>query len=374
MPAAAPAPRRLVVVKVGTSSVTDEDGRLDDERVRAIAAEVTRVRAAGHRVILVASGAVAAGLPMLGMSSTDRPRDPRTLQAVAAVGQIELMTAYSRVFAQADGTVCGQVLVDPHDFIARNQYLHARATLERFLDLGVLPVVNENDTVTDTRSRFGDNDRIAALVAQAVGADLLVLLTDTAGVLTADPRLEPSASLIDEIVEFDRELEAAVGPSASNRGSGGMMSKIAAARMASWCGVTTLIADASRPSVLLDGIGGAPQVGTLVRPRSLGLSARKVWIAFAVAASGRVVVDEGARAAVMERGASLLAAGVREVEGDFGPDDGIEIFGPDGRPFSKGLARIGAEAVRNRIAARGSAKGGRSNIVVHRDDLVVMPA
>ena len=195
----------------------------------------------------------------------------------------------------------GQVLLAPLDFIHRQQYLHARQTLSRLLELGVVPVVNENDATSDDEIRFGDNDRLAALVAHLVAADLLVLLTDTAGLLTADPRTTAEASLIEEVVEVDHELEIMAGGAGSPVGSGGMASKLAAAKIAAWSGVETVIADASRDGVLRGAVEGEPGVGTVFRPRGRRLPARKLWIAFAVAAAGTLVVDEGARRALLER-------------------------------------------------------------------------
>ena len=208
--------------------------------------------------------------------------------------------------------MAGQVLLVPLDFVIRTQYVHAASTLCKLLDLGVVPVVNENDAVADDEIRWGDNDRLAALVANLVQADLLVLLTDTAGVLTEDPRRNADASLIAEIVEFDRHLTSLAGGAGSDRGSGGMASKLTAARVASLSGVTTVIADAKRQGVLADAAAGTAGVGTLVRASAQRMPARKLWIGFAVGSAGEITVDSGARAA-LERGKSLLAIGVRSV-------------------------------------------------------------
>jgi glutamate 5-kinase len=201
-----------------------------------------------------------------------------------------------------------------------------------------------------------------------------VLLTDTPGVLTADPRLDDGASLIEEIVEFDQELEGRAGGAGSARGSGGMASKVAAAKMASWSGVRAVIAAADRPAVLAEAVAGVPGVGTVVRPRSRRLSARKLWIAFAVASTGRVVVDDGARRALLERGVSLLAAGVVDVQGDFGADEAVEVAGLDGQVFAKGLVRSDAATLRRVAGFRTDAlPEGTPHEVVHRDDLVMVP-
>jgi len=358
------------VIKVGTSSVTTERGDLDLGALSKLADELAAARAEGHEPVLVLSGAIAAGLPALGFDT--RPSDIRTLQAIAAVGQ-PLLVERLRGLLGAHGIVPGQVLLDPYDFGQRSQYLHARETLLRLLELGVIPVVNENDTVADDEIRFGDNDRIAALVANMIGAEALVLLTDTDGLYTADPRLDADASLIEEIVSVDAELEAVAGGAGSARGSGGMASKLAAAKIASWSGVRTVIAATSTDGVIaaaLDGRG----VGTTVQPRADRLSGRKLWIAFARPSSGHIVVDAGARRALAAGGRSLLPAGVRSVDGDFEVDAAVDIVGPDGRTFAKGLTRLDSAAIRA-VAGRRTAElpEGLPGEVVHADDLVVVP-
>ena len=219
---------RTIVAKIGTSSVTDPVGAIDRTAIEKFCTEVADLRTQGSRVVVVTSGAIAAGLPELGMGGDRRPANMETLQAVATVGQSALMGIYREVFAGL-GVVAGQVLLVPLDFVIRSQYVHAAATLRKLLDLGVVPVVNENDAVADDEIRWGDNDRLAALVANLVQADLLVLLTDTAGVLTEDPRRNSNASLIEEIVEFDHYLTSRAGGAGTQRGSGGMASKLTAA-------------------------------------------------------------------------------------------------------------------------------------------------
>src|SRR5208282_1914924 len=263
--------------------------------------------------------------------------DPSVLQAVSAVGQSRLMAHYEQAL-EAEGLVGGQVLLAPLDFMNRAQYLHARQTLRVLLGLGVVPVINENDAVADDEVRFGDNDRLAALVAHLLQADLLVLLTDAAGLFTADPRLDEQASLVEEVREVDQVL-ALAGGAGTNRGSGGMASKLAAAKIAAWSGVRVVIASAERADVLRDALVGAPGVGTVVKPRLARLSARKLWIAFALAPAGTVVVDAGAKEALMDKGVSLLPAGVREVHGEFNAGDAVAVTGPDGEVFAKGLVR-----------------------------------
>lgn len=367
------ASNQRVIVKIGTSSITDESGALLPAAIERLCDEVAQMRAAGIEVVVVTSAAIAAGLPALGLSAEQRPTDSRTLQAVSAVGQIRLMAHYETAL-NAHGLVAGQVLLAPLDFSLRRQYLHARSTLTRLLELGVVPVVNENDAVADDEIRFGDNDRIAALVAQLMDADLLVLLTDTAGLLTADPRIDENATLIEEIVRFDRAVESLAGASGTSRGSGGMASKVAAAKMASWAGITTVIASSERPGVLRSAVAHEPGIGTIVRPRQRTVTARKLWIGFAVGSSGTIVVDAGARRALESDGRSLLAAGVVSVAGGFEAGDAVEITSPDGTVFAKGLAAQSSDAI---VAVQGRRSGEisaeLSSLVVHRDDLVILP-
>jgi glutamate 5-kinase len=364
-------PVGTVVVKIGSSSVTSGSGRVAVGAIEKLAAEVATVRASGRRVVVVTSGAIAAGWSALAPDER-RPSDLATLQAVAAVGQHRLMQVWSDSL-ERHGLMAGQVLLAPLDFVHRSQYLHARQTLARLLELGVVPVVNENDAVADEEIRFGDNDRLAALVAHLVGAEVLVLLTDTAGLLTEDPRRTDAGSLIEEVVEIDHELERIAGGPGSAVGSGGMGSKLAAAKIAVWSGVEAVIADASRPGVLTDVLGSEPGVGTRFRPRERRLPARKLWIAFAVGASGTIVVDAGARRALVERGRSLLSAGVVSTRGDFAVDDAVEIADPDGRVFAKGLVGQSATAVAEWAGCRSDElPDDVAAEVVHRDDLVVL--
>ncbi|HSS08383.1 MAG TPA: glutamate 5-kinase [Acidimicrobiales bacterium] len=369
-------PTMVIVVKVGTSSITDAGGIISIDAIEKLCGEVAVLRRRGDHVVIVTSGAIAAGLPVLGLSFGgfgSRAADLATLQAVSAVGQSRLLRVYDDVLAR-HGLVGGQVLLAPLDFVHRKQYLHARQTLTRLLELGVVPVVNENDAIADDEIRFGDNDRLAGLVAHLVRADLLVLLTDTPGLLTADPRSSKEASLIEEIVEVDHSIEALAGGAGTVRGSGGMASKLAAAKMAAWSGVRAVIASADRPGVLVEAADDLTGVGTVVRAHDRRLSARKLWIAFAVGAGGTVVVDDGARTALVERQTSLLPAGVVAVEGTFDADDAVEIAGTDGRVFAKGLVRHPAARIKEWAGRRSAAlPADMPHEVVHRDDLVMLP-
>jgi len=358
-----------VVVKIGSSSLTDDAGRLRDDVVASIADQCAGLRADGHEVVLVTSGAVASGVGAMGLGK--RPTDVLALQALAAVGQPLLMAAYDAHFAR-HGLHTAQVLLVAHDFIDRTQYLHARDTVTKLLELGCVPVVNENDAIANAEIRYGDNDHLSALVSHLTSADMLVLLTDTEGLYTADPRDDPAARLVDVVTADDPLLSVDASGVGTERGSGGMASKLAASRIASGSGVTAVIASASRQSVLASVVRGDEGVGTRFLARDRQLSARKLWIAFAAEVSGAVSVDAGAREALVARGTSLLPAGVVSVRGRFDAGDVVEVLGPDGDPFARGMvAMSGDEAARNIGLRTAERSGASSTELIHRDDLVV---
>jgi glutamate 5-kinase len=361
----------LVVVKIGSSSVTS-NGAVSSAALSKLCAETASLRSLGHRVVIVTSGAIAAGRPALGIDDGDQPSDD-TLRAASAVGQISLMRAYQASLAE-HGLLAGQVLLAPTDFMFRRRYLKSRGTLGALLDLGVVPVINENDAIADDEIRFGDNDRLSALVAHLIEADLLVMLTDTAGLFTADPRVDAEASLIEEILQIDQTLEALAGGPRSGQSRGGMASKLAAAKIAAWSGVETVIAAATRPDVLVSAVQREHGVGTRFVAREGRLPARKLWIAFALPASGVISVDAGARHALEHGKRSLLAAGVREVRGTFGPDDAVEIAEVGGAVFAKGQVRWTSDDLRAHAGKRTpDLPETLVDEVVHRDDLVVLP-
>jgi glutamate 5-kinase len=357
-----PAIRRLVV-KIGSSSLTGEDGGLDEGQVARLASEVGRAHRKGIAAVLVSSGAIAAGLSPLGLKR--RPTDIPTLQAAASVGQGTLMHAYQRAFARRRVKV-GQVLLTQDDFIRRKGYVNANAALSRLLALGVVPIVNENDTVAVDEIRFGDNDRLAALVANLVHADLLVMLSDVDGVYAEDPARGRS-SVLDRIDD-----PSAIGvvrtKAGSHVGSGGMASKLEAAKIATASGVAVVIANAR-----LDGVLGAilagRAVGTYVPARRGRSPSRKLWIAFAQTPRGVVVVDAGARRALVEGGKSLLPAGVVSHRGSFALGDAVEVAGPDGVVFAKGLINYAADEI-DSVRGRSIREGGRE--IIHRDSLVIL--
>jgi glutamate 5-kinase len=343
---------------------------IDRAAIAKLCDEVAAVREAGHEVLLVTSGAVAAGVAALGLRA--RPTDMPTLQALSAAGQSRLMEVYNSEFHR-HGIVAAQVLLDPNDFIDRRQYLHARQTLLRLLSLRCVPVINENDAIASDELRYGDNDRLAALVAHNTGADVLVLLTDLDGLFTADPRSNSTATLITGVSADDPLLAITAGSGGSGRGSGGMASKLSAARIASWSGVRTVIARASRDDVLVAAVRGEV-FGTSFEPHSRRLTARKLWIAFAAHVAGTVVVDDGARAALIERSTSLLPAGVVDVVGSFDEGDTVDVTDSTGRSFARGMVFIDSDQLRI-VAGRHTRDlpVGTVHEVIHRDDLVVLP-
>jgi len=358
-----------VVAKIGTSSLTDALGVIDESIIDDLSRQLVALRELGHEVVLVSSGAVSAGVAALGL--TTRPTDIPTLQALAAAGQSRLMGVYNRAFG-ARGVVAAQVLLVPHDFVDRRQYLHARQTLLRLLELGCIPVVNENDAIASDEIRYSDNDRIAALVAHSLSADVLVLLTDIDGLYTADPRADPTATLVGRVAADDPLLSVSATNPGSARGSGGMRSKLSAARMASSSGVRAVIARATKPDALIHAVSGV-DVGTTFMPGDRRLSARKLWIAFASQVEGAVVIDDGARRALVERGTSLLPAGVIDVIGEFAAEATVEVRVSDGGVIARGMALSDAATLRKYAGKRTSELPvDVAHEVVHRDDLVVL--
>jgi glutamate 5-kinase len=370
-----PGVRRLVV-KVGSSSLVDASGSVVRTRLGKIVREVASAVQGGRGCVLVSSGAIASGLEPLGLAR--RPKDLAALQAAAAVGQGRLMARYASLFTRHQ-LVTAQVLLTQDDFAARRRFVNAQRTFERLLVSGAVPVVNENDTVATDEITFGDNDRLAALVAIMVRADLLVLLSDVDGIFTKDPS-RPGARLLSE---YQGPLTVDPGP-ASALGSGGMASKLQAASLASAAGIPTVVANASRRGVLA-GILAREPIGTWVPARAGRKRARKAWMAFASAPRGRILVDAGAEQAVRDDGGSLLAAGVVAVEGGFVAGDAVEIVGPGG-PFARGitsysaaelarmagLARLPASWRTTRpLPTRKPTAATNGNEVVHRDVLVV---
>ena len=315
------------------------------------------------------SGAVASGVAGLGL--TERPNDVLSLQALSAVGQPQLMAAYNSALRQFS-LVGAQVLLVPHDFVDRQQYLHARDTIGRLLELGCIPIINENDAIANNEIRYGDNDHLAALLAHLVSADMLVLLTDTAGLYTSDPRTNSDATVISVVAADDPLLSVSASGAGSDRGSGGMASKLAAARIASWSGVTAVIAAAESESAVMAAINGV-DVGTRFLPHDRLLSARKLWIAFAAEVEGSIVIDAGARDALVLRGTSLLPAGVTGVTGSFEVGAVVEVVTQSGELLARGLTAMSSDVVATSMGKRTADLVDLAVVeTVHRDDLVVL--
>jgi glutamate 5-kinase len=362
-----------VVVKVGTNVLTDADGRLEPPRLQALADQLQRLRASGRKVAVVSSGAIGAGMGRLGLPR--RPTDLRQLQACAAVGQTFLMRAYEDCLSR-HGIPTAQILLTAGDFDSRGRYLNARNTILTLFEYGCLPIINENDTVSVAEIRFGDNDHLAALVTNLLQAPLLILLTVVDGLFSADPNIDPSASLLTTVPAIDAEILGKAGGSRSALGSGGMRSKLRAARLATVAGESVIMANGSVHGIL-DAIFRAEPVGTLFLPHDRALPAWKRWLGYTAQPRGRLVVDAGARQAVQNQGRSLLPIGVVQVGGTFAKGDVVTLLDVSGVEFARGLSNyssgdverirgLRSEQVREVLGATAYEE------VVHRDNLVVI--
>jgi glutamate 5-kinase len=363
---AAVAEARRIVVKVGSSSLTTAAGGLDTARLDGLVEALATRQARDTQLVLVSSGAIAAGLAPLGLRR--RPRDLATQQAAASVGQMLLVERYAASFARFGLTV-GQVLLTGEDIIRRVHYRNAKRTFERLLDLGVVPVVNENDAVTTDEIRFGDNDRLAALVAHLLHADALVLLSDVDGLYDGDPR-RPGAQLV-RTVSGDADLAGvtAGGTGTGGVGTGGMASKVDAARVATAAGVHVVLTSAENAASALEGAA----VGTGFTPTGRRLPTRLLWLRYASTPRGRLLLDDGAVEAVVGRRMSLLAAGVTGVDGDFVAGDPIDLCGEDGGPVARGLVAYDAVELPPLLGRSSRDLGVRyRRELVHRDDLVLL--
>lgn len=358
---------RRIVVKVGSSLLVDDAGDADAGWLASLAEDLARLVARGQRIVIVSSGAVALGRRRLGLTRRDLTLPEK--QAAAAAGQSRLMRAWEEALAPV-GLTAAQVLMTPGDTEVRRRYLNARATLETLLELGATPVVNENDTVATEELRYGDNDRLAARVAQMVGADVLVLLSDVDGLYSRDPRRDPSAAHIAQIGAITAEIEAMAG--GAHTGSGGMATKVAAARIAAAAGCSTLIALGRRAAPLQATEDG--ERCTWFKASASPAAAYKAWIAGILAPQGALVVDDGA-ASALRAGKSLLSAGVVAVEGRFGKGDAVMVKGRDGREIGRGLARYdsadAAKIVGLKSNAIEAAIGFSAGPLIHADDLAL---
>jgi glutamate 5-kinase len=347
-----------LVVKLGTGVLTDAGKQPDLAQMEQLAGQVAEQRKAGREIVLVTSGAVGAGMGALGYKK--RPGQLAQLQACAAVGQSRLMTAYEKFFA-THGLHTAQVLLTHEDLQDHERHLNARNTLVTLLKHGVVPIINENDAVSSTELKFGDNDRLSALVATLLPADLLVILTSVDGVIENFGK--PDARTIPLIEKIDARLEGLAGGTDSDTAVGGMASKIQAAKITMRSGIPLVIASGRKKTALARIMAGAEE-GTLFIPQPGGLRGRKRWIAFFHHAKGTLFVDDGARTALVEKGRSLLPPGVMRCEGEFVAGDVLRICGSDGQEFARGIARFDAAAVRARKLPKEE--------LVHRDDLVIL--
>ena len=351
---------KRIVVKVGSSSLTLPDGNLNEVQLAELAAVLSAAHVRGQQVVLVSSGAAAAGLAPLGLNG--KPSEMPLHQAAAMVGQTRLLAAYQSEFAKA-GITIGQVLLTAEDVVNRRHYANAQSALSTLLSLGIIPIVNENDAVVTDELRFGDNDRLAALTSHLVDADALILLTDVDGLYTAPPRV-PGARLISEVSALGQLEGLEITGHGSNVGTGGMRTKVDAADLACSGGVSVLLTSAENIGPALEG----QNVGTWVHPTGRRSSARHLWLEHAAQVRGKIIVDDGAAAALRRRGTSLLPVGVMAVAGRFAAGDLVEIREPGGRVIGRGLSGFSSEDLARIAVNREEAHGLRP--VVHVNDLV----
>jgi glutamate 5-kinase len=364
---------RRIVVKVGSSLVTNSGQGLDQHALAQWTTQIASLARGRKQVILVSSGAVAEGMQRLGWKR--RPKALNELQAAAAVGQMGLVQAYETCF-RAHGMHTAQILLTHDDLADRKRYLNARSTLRTLLDLGIVPIINENDTVATDEIRFGDNDTLGSLVTNLVEADVLVILTDQAGLYTADPRKQPGATLVAEARAGDAALEAMAGGAGSHIGSGGMLTKVLAAKRAARSGAHTVIASGREPDVLVR-LAAGETVGTQLTADTMTLAARKQWLADHLQVRGRLHLDAGAAKALVADGKSLLPIGVHELDGDFDRGEVVACLDPAGREVARGLANYSAVETRRILRAPTAEIEARLGYIdapelIHRDNLVLL--
>ncbi|HLE66610.1 MAG TPA: glutamate 5-kinase [Burkholderiales bacterium] len=364
---------KTLVVKVGSSLVTNEGRGLDVEAIARWAGQIARLHEAGKRSIMVSSGAIAEGMQRLGW--TRRPHAMHELQAAAAIGQMGLVQCYETCFRE-HGLATAQVLLTHADMADRQRYLNARSTLRTLLGLGVIPVINENDTVVTDEIKFGDNDTLGALVTNLVEADALVILTDQAGLYDADPRRHPGAKLVAEAKAGDPRLEDMASGTGTGIAKGGMISKVLAAKRAARSGAHTVIASGREPDVLLR-LARGERLGTLLLAPTQALAARKQWLADHLNVAGRLMLDAGAVKALVRNGKSLLPIGVTGVTGEFGRGEVVGCQDPDGREVARGL--VNYSAAETRLIMRRPSSEFEIILgyvdepeLIHRDNLVLL--
>ena len=361
-----------VVIKVGTNVLTGPTGQPDRHRIASLAGQLHRVRSDGRNVVLVTSGAIGAGVGKLGLGK--RPTDLPSLQACAAVGQTALMQLYQESLAPY-GTQTAQILLTAGDFDSRPRYLNVRNTILTLFEYRALPIINENDTVSVAEIKFGDNDHLAAMVTNLLRAPLLVLLTNVDGLYDSDPRTNPAAELLCTVPYIDEAVTGMAGKSRSELGTGGMRSKLRAARLATAAGESVIMANGSHDGILDRVFAGEP-VGTLFLPHGQDVPSWKRWVGYTARPRGKLIIDEGARRAVVEHGRSLLPVGVMTVEGEFGKGDVVAVCDESGQEIARGLSNYSvadAERLRGRSTEQIEAMLGAVSYpeLIHRDNLVV---
>ena len=364
---------RRVVVKIGSQILSSSDG-IEETRLRGLVRELAELHEQKKEIIVVSSGAVAAGMTRLGRK--ERPKSIPEKQALAAVGQIKLMALYERAFSKF-GISVAQVLLTADDLANRQRYINAKHTFQVLLESAIIPIVNENDTVAVEEMKFGDNDHLSALVATLLEADILVILSDVEGVYDKDPRTHEDAQLIPLITDARGLRQAIGGASLSALGTGGIVTKLAAAEEAALAGIPTVITSGLQSGVLAQVFDAKEQIGTLILPDADRMPSRKHWIAYNLKPSGELVVDQGAHDAVVQKGKSLLPSGLKEVRGVFGVGECVRCLDLDGKEFARGLVNYSAQEL-NRI--RGLHTSGIEKVlgykayeeIIHRDDLVVL--
>ncbi len=366
---------RRVVLKVGSRVLTGKGRTLSQPVFDRLAREISAAKKRGYEVVLVSSGAIAAGMGRLGL--LEKPKTMPEKQASAAIGQSALMWSYEKAFSFY-GEKVAQILLTRDDLSNRNRYLNARNTLLTLLDFGVIPIINENDTVVVQEIKFGDNDNLSALVTNLVNADLLVILSDIDGLYDKDPRVHKSARLIRFVDQVTEEMEQKATGTLSLFSIGGMVTKLQAARKAALFGVPTVLANGMTEE-LLGKILRGEEVGTLFTSQVNKLTSRKHWIAFTLEPQGRIIVDEGAKRAILQRGKSLLPSGVLSAEGKFSLGDPVALSDLNGREFAKGLTNYDSSEINKIKGLKTSEVESRlgykySDEIVHRDDLVCFPA
>lgn len=364
---------KRIVVKVGTSTLTHETGKLNLHRIDLLLREIADLKNQGKEMILVSSGAIAAGLGKLGLAQ--KPDSIPEKQAVAAIGQGVLMHIYEKLFAEY-GQVMGQVLLTKENSVQHHQYIHSRNSLLAQLSMGAIPVINENDAVAVDEIKIGDNDNLSAMVATLVDADALIILSDIEGLYTANPATHPEAELIAEIPEITPEVEAIAGGAGSKLGTGGMMTKIQAAQIAMSAGVTMVIASGSRENVLRDILTGQ-NIGTVFPARESHLRVRKSWLAFGKRLAGEIVVDAGCAKAMREQGASILPAGVMACDGEFAAGSTVRVLTASQQEIARGIVNFSAGDLQKILGCRTEKlteilNGDVPTEVIHRDNMVLM--